>query len=246
MGPVRVTIWNEFIHERTDERVRAIYPEGIHRAIADGIAPLGPFEVRTATLDEREHGLGGDVLATTDVLVWWGHIAHDRVDDTVVERVQREVLGGMGLVVLHSGHFSRPFQRLMGTSCSLKWREDGAHERLWNLRPGHPVMAGIGDTVELDEEEMYGERFDIPEPDELLMLGWFPGGEVFRSLCTWSRGQGRVVYFQPGHETHPTYHHPEIRGIIANACGWAARRVRLDDVYAAPNTPPREPRSAAR
>lgn len=245
MGPVRVTIWNEFIHERRDERVRAIYPDGIHRTIADAIAPLGSFEVRTATLDEPEHGLGADVLAATDVLVWWGHVAHDQVSDAVVERVQREVLGGMGLVVLHSGHFSRPFQRLMGTSCSLKWREDGAHERLWNLRPGHPVLAGIGDTVELDEEEMYGERFDIPEPDELLMLGWFPGGEVFRSLCTWSRGVGRVVYLQPGHETHPTYHHPEIQVIIANACAWAARRVRLDDVYAAPNTAAREPRVRA-
>jgi len=246
MGPVRVTIWNEFIHERRDEQVRAHYPEGIHRAIADAIGPLGTFEIRTATLEEPEHGLAPEVLAATDVLVWWGHVAHDQVSDAVVERVQREVLGGMGLVVLHSGHFSRPFQRLMGTSCSLKWREDGAQMRLWNLRPGHPVLEGIGETVELDEEEMYGERFDIPEPDELLMIGWFPGGEVFRSLCTWARGLGRVIYFQPGHETHPTYHHPEIGRIIANACSWAARRVRVEDVYAAPNAAPREPRGGAR
>ena len=246
MGPVRVTVWNEFIHERRDERVRAIYPDGIHRTIAAAIAPLGGFEVRTATLDEPEHGLTEDVIAGTDTLVWWGHVAHDQVSEAVVERVQRAVLGGMGLVVLHSGHFSRPFQRLMGTTCSLTWREDGAHERLWNLRPGHPVLAGIGETVELDEEEMYGERFDIPEPDELLMIGWFPGGEVFRSLCTWSRGAGRVVYFQPGHETHPTYHVPEIQRIVANACGWAARRVTIDDVGRAPNVQPREPRTMAR
>lgn len=243
MDPVRVTIWNEFIHERRDERVARIYPDGIHQAIAAGIAPLGSFEVRTATLDQPEHGLTDEVLAATDTLVWWGHVAHDKVSEAVVERVQRAVLGGMGLVVLHSGHFSRPFQRLMGTTCSLKWREDGAHMRLWNLRPGHPVLAGIGETIELDEEEMYGERFDIPEPDELLMIGWFPGGEVFRSVCVWSRGAGRVVYLQPGHETHPTYHHPEIQRLIANACGWAGRRVTVADVGKAPNAQPREPRA---
>ncbi len=246
MGRVRVTVWNEFIHERRDPRVGAIYPEGIHTTLAAAVARLADADVATATLEDPEHGLTDAVLAATDTLVWWGHVAHDQVSDAVVDRVQREVLRGMGLVVLHSGHFSRPFQRLMGTACSLKWREDGAHERLWNLQPGHPVLAGIGETIELDEEEMYGERFDIPEPDELLMLGWFPGGEVFRSLCTWRRGLGRVVYFQPGHETHPTYHHLEIQRVIANACGWAARRAHIEDPFAAPNAAPREPRPAIR
>lgn len=247
MGRVKVTVWNEFIHERRDERVRAIYPDGIHVTLAEAIGRLADADVRTATLDQPEHGLTPDVLDTTDTLVWWGHEAHPQVSDAVVDRVQRAVLGGMGLVVLHSGHFSKPFQRLMGTTGSLKWREDGAHERLWNLRPSHPVLAGIGETIELDEEEMYGERFDIPEPDELLMIGWFPGGEVFRSLCAWQRGLGKVVYFQPGHETHPTYHHPEIQRVIANACDWAAARVpRPEDVYRAPNAQPREPRAGTR
>jgi trehalose utilization protein len=241
MGTTRVTVWNEHLQERTDAPVAAIYPDGLHMAIAAGIAPLGELSVRTATLDEPEHGLSEDVLAATDALVWWGHVAHDRVSDDVVDRVQAAVLGGMGLVVLHSGHESRIFRRLMGTTCSLRWREAGEHERLWNLRPDHPVLAGIGETVELDEEEMYGEPFAIPQPDELLMIGWFPGGEVFRSLCTWSRGAGRVVYLQPGHETHPTYRHPGILRIIANACRWVAPRVRT----AAPgsvNAPAREPR----
>jgi trehalose utilization protein len=247
MGRVRVTVWNEFIHERRDERVRRIYPDGIHVTLAEAIGRLAEADVRTATLDEPEHGLTTDVLAATDTLVWWGHEAHPQVSDAIVDRVQRAVLGGMGLVVLHSGHFSKPFQRLMGTACSLKWREDGAHERLWNLRPGHPVLDGIGETIELAEEEMYGERFDIPEPDELLMIGWFPGGEVFRSLCTWKRGLGTVVYFQPGHETHPTYHNPEIQRVIANACAWAAARTpRLEDPYRAPMADPREPRAGAR
>lgn len=226
MEPTRVTIWNEHIHERTDERVASIYPAGIHGAIAAGIAPFAGLEVRTATLEEPEHGLSEEALAATDTLVWWGHVGHDRVSDPVVDRVQQAVLGGMGLVVLHSGHESRVFRRLMGTTCSLHWRESGERERLHNLRPGHPVLDGIGGTVELDEEEMYGEPFDIPDPDELLMIGWYPGGEVFRSLCTWTRGMGRIVYLQPGHETHPTYHHPDILRIIANACQWARPRVR--------------------
>ena len=241
MEPIEVTVWNEYIHERRDEPVRTIYPEGIHGAIAAGIAPLGPFDIRTATLDEPEHGLTQAVLDSTDVLLWWGHTAHDQVSDEVVDRVQHAVLGGMGLIVLHSGHFSKPFRRLMGTSCSLRWREAGEHERLWNLRPDHPMMAGIPDHIELAEEEMYGERFDIPHPDELLMIGWFPGGEVFRSVCTWNRGLGRVVYFQPGHETHPTYHDPNILRILANASGWAARRISRD-MTQAPNSPALEPR----
>jgi trehalose utilization protein len=228
MSTANVTIWNEFVHERRDPRVGAIYPTGIHAAIAEGIGALGDFRIHTATQDEPEHGLTDDVLTATDVLVWWGHVAHDAVSDAVVERVHGRVLSGMGLVALHSAHFSRIFRRLMGTSCSLRWRESGEHERLWNLRPDHPILEGIGDHVELAEEEMYGERFDIPTPEELLMVGWFPGGEVFRSLCTWTRGLGRVVYFQPGHETHPTYHDPQIQRIIANACTWARRRVDRD------------------
>ena len=243
MGQVRVTIWNEFIQERRDAPVRAVYPEGIHRTLERGLAGRPELTVRTATLDEPEHGLTDEVLAGTDTLIWWGHVAHEQVSAAVVDRVHSAVLGGMGFIALHSGHFSQPLRRLLGTSCSLAWREDAQHERLWNLRPGHPILEGIGETVELAEEEMYGERFDIPEPDELLMIGWFPGGEVFRSLCTWSRGLGKVVYFQPGHETHPTYHNPEIVRIIGNAAAWAGRRISLD-VTQARNPAPREPRGA--
>jgi trehalose utilization protein len=116
----------------------------------------------------------------------------------------------------------------MGTHGSLRWREADEKERLWNLVPGHPILEGIPDHFELEHEEMYGERFDVPEPDELLMLSWFQGGDVFRSLCTWRRGHGRVVYFRPGHETYPTYHHPHVRTIVANAARWAGRRVTRD------------------
>jgi trehalose utilization protein len=218
---IRVTVWNEFRHERHDEKVAAHYPEGIHTVIAGALREAG-FAARTATLDEPEHGLTEDALAETDVLTWWGHLAHREVSDEIVTRVQRRVLEGMGLIVLHSGHLSKIFQRLMGTTCNLKWREGGDRERLWVTAPGHPIAAGLGEFIELDEEEMYGEHFDIPAPEALVFVSWFTGGEVFRAGCCYQRGHGKVFYFRPGHETLPTYHHPEVQRVIANAVRWAA------------------------
>jgi trehalose utilization protein len=218
----RVTVWNEYRHERTDAAVRAVYPDGIHGAVAAGLRDSG-FDVRTATLDEREHGLTEAVLAQTDVLTWWGHMAHPEVEDEIVDRVHRRVLEGMGLIVLHSGHFSKIFKRLMGTGCDLKWRESGERERLWVVDPAHPIAEGLGESFVIEEEEMYGEHFDIPAPDRLVLVSWFKGGEVFRSGCCFERGRGRIFYFRPGHETHPTYFHPQVRRVIANAARWAAQ-----------------------
>jgi len=238
---LRVTIFNEFLHEVEEESVRRVYPDGIHAALASAVREHVPdAEVRTATLREPEHGLPQEVVDATDVLLWWGHKAHAEVSDAVAQRVQRAVLDGMGLVVLHSGHLSKPFLRLLGTHGSLRWREADEKERLWNLQPGHPILAGVPDHFELEHEEMYGERFDVPDPDELLMISWFQGGEVFRSLMTWRRGHGRVVYFRPGHETYPTYHHPIVRRIVANAAVYAAARLRHDD-SACPNPAALEP-----
>jgi trehalose utilization protein len=218
---IRVTIWNEYRHERHDDRVAAIYPQGIHSTLAAALNNAG-FSVRTATLDEPEHGLSMDVLNMTDVLIWWGHLAHGEVSDNVVERVQQRVLDGMGLIVLHSGHFSKIFRRLMGTNCDLSWRESNDHERLWVVAPGHPITEGLGEYIEIEHEETYGEHFDIPAPETLVFVSWFSGGEVFRSGCCYTRGQGRIFYFRPGHETLPTYHHPEVQRVIANAVRWAA------------------------
>ena len=219
---LRITVWNEFRQEHTDPLVQRIYPDGIHAAIAAGLREHDDLEVRMATLDEPEHGLTEAVLAETDVLTWWGHVAHGEVADEVVDRVQRRVLEGMGLVVLHSGHFSRIFQRLMGTSCDLTWREDGGRERLWVVDPTHPIAAGLGAGFVLPEEEMYGEFFDIPQPDDLVFVSWFTGGEVFRSGCCYQRGRGKIFYFRPGHESYPTYHNPQVLRVIANGVRWAA------------------------
>jgi trehalose utilization protein len=228
-SPLRVTIWNEYIHERLSPAVGAIYPQGIHGAIATALSSqlasqlaTAP-QIRTAWLDLPEHGLDAATLDDTDVLLWWGHAAHERIDDAVVERVQRRVWQGMGLIALHSAHNSKIFRRLMGTSCMLRWREAGERERLWIVDPSHPIVEGLaGECFELEHTEMYGEFFDIPPPDELVFISWFEGGEVFRSGCTFRRGKGKIFYFRPGHETFPIYHHPSVQRVLANAVRWAA------------------------
>ena len=221
--PIRVTVWNEFRHEKKNPVVAKIYPVGMHQAIGSHLSKAADLQVRTATLDEPEHGLTDELLRSTDVLTWWGHLHHKEVADAVVERVCERVLAGMGLLVLHSGHFSKVFKKLMGTTCNVKWREhEEEREILWVTRPGHPLVAGIDDHFILDHEEMYGEFFDIPEPEQTVMISSFTGGEVFRSLCTWSRGAGRVVYFRPGHETFPTYYNPTVLRVIENAVRWLA------------------------
>jgi trehalose utilization protein len=221
--PVTVTVWSENIHERVNNRVAAVYPDGMHNAIAEGLRErLGAdVQVRTATLDQDEHGLPDAVLDTTDVLTWWGHVGHDKVPDELVDRIQARVLDGMGLIVLHSGHLSKIFRRLMGTACSLKWREADDKEVVWTIDPAHPITAGLPPAFVIPAHEMYGERFDIPQPDDLVFVSWFSGGEVFRSGCCFHRGKGRIFYFSPGHETYPIYFQPEIRTVIANAVRWA-------------------------
>lgn len=221
---MRVVIWNEFLHERRSRSVAEIYPDGIHGAIAAPLRHgLAGAEVVTATLDMPAHGLPPQVLDAADVLLWWGHLAHDQVDDSVVDRVCARVLGGMGLVVLHSAHLSKVFRRLMGTSCNLRWREADDRELVWTVAPDHPIAAGVPQPLVLARHEMYGECFDIPAPDELVFISHFSGGEVFRSGCCFRRGKGRIFYFSPGHETYPVYHQAEIGRVLCNAVRWAAQ-----------------------
>ncbi len=236
---INVLIWNEFRHEKKNPVVQQLYPDGMHQTIGKFLSAHADLNVATATLDEPEHGLTEAVLDKTDVLIWWGHTAHQEVRDDIVKRVQAHVLAGMGLIVLHSAHFAKIFQALLGTHCSLKWREAAEKERLWNIAPAHPITAGIGEYIELPQEEMYGERFDIPEPEQVIFISWFQGGEVFRSGCTWQRGHGRIFYFRPGHETYPTYHHEQVLRVILNAVRWARRRVTIP--FACPNAQPLEP-----
>ncbi|MCM1417422.1 MAG: ThuA domain-containing protein [Bacteroides sp.] len=227
---INVTIWNEFIQERESEAIRAVYPEGIHGCIGKFLAEDEKIAVRYAMLDQPEHGLTEEVLAKTDVLIWWGHRAHEAVEDEIVRRVKREVLRGMGLIALHSTHHSKIMKALLGTTLNLRWKH-GERERLVCIDPAHPIAAGIDEPIELAQEEMYGEFFDIPKPDETVFLGWFSDGNVFRSGVTFTRGRGRIFYFQPGHEEYPIYYDPAIRKIIRNAVYWATPYKKLSSDY---------------
>ena len=217
---IKVTVFNEFRHEKESEAIRAIYPDGIHGAIKAGIAD-DEIVVRTVTLDDPECGLTQEVLDDTDVLLWWGHMAHHEVPDEVAQRVRDAVHSGMGAIFLHSGHHSKPFRLLMGTPCNLTWREDGDYGLVWVVNPAHPIAQGIGRFIKLEEVETYGEPFSIPEPQELVFIGGYENGEVFRAGCCWQRGNGKVFYFQPGHETFPTFYNPDVLRVIKNAIHWA-------------------------
>ena len=221
--PIRVLVWGENVHEQVEPHVAALYPDGMHATIAAGIREfLGSGAVvRTTTLAEPEHGLTEEVLADTDVLVWWGHAAHGEVADEVVDRVHRHVLSGMGLLVLHSGHWSKIFGKLMGTSCTLRWRSEQDRELVWTVNPTHPIAQGVPNPIVIDAQEMYGELFDIPAPDELIFISSFSGGEVFRSGCTFRRGHGKIFFFSPGDQDYPVYHHKDVRRVIANGVEWA-------------------------
>lgn len=235
---INALVWGENVHENTNEDVRALYPDGMHACIADALNLNNDITASVATMQEAEHGLSVAALDKTDVLLWWGHAAHGDVDDEIVERVQQRVWEGMGLIALHSSHFSKIFKRLMGTPCSLTWREAGEKERLWVVNRSHPIAAGLDPFFELPQSEMYGEPFAVPEPMETVFISWFEGGEVFRSGQTWQRGAGRIFYFGPGHETYPIYHDKNVQCVLANAVKWAANPAPAwKGVEQAPNRP---------
>ena len=223
----RVLVWNEFLHEKKDDGVRAIYPEGIHKTIAEFLK-TDDLEIKTATLDDEECGLTQEVLDNTDVLIWWGHMGHQLVPDEIAMRVRDAVLEGMGMIFLHSAHHSKPFKFLLGTSCNLGWRENGDREYVWVCDPSHPIAEGIDRYIKLEHEETYAEPFSIPEPDKLIFIGSYEGGDVLRAGCCYRRGYGKIFYFQPGHETFPTYHNPQIIRVIKNAIHWAYNDYRKE------------------
>ena len=234
---IRTLVWGENVHEQKNKFVAENYPKGMHGQIASLLIEDKNLSVSTVTLQDPEHGLTVAKLAETDVLIWWGHAAHGEVKDEIVERVVQRVWEGMGLIVLHSGHHSKVFKRLMGTPANLHWREAGERERIWVVNPGHPIAKGLPAYFELENEEMYGEPFSVPEPLETVFVSWFQGGEVFRSGLTYRRGAGNICYVRPGHETYPTYHDKTGGQVLRNAVNWAYNAQNHAHLLKAPNTP---------
>ena len=215
----RLLIYNEFLHEKQDCPAKDNYPDGIHMCLKAALES-DEISVTTATVENCAEIITDEALENTDVIIWWGHMGHERVPDEVAKRVAAAVNNGMGAIFLHSAHHSKPFKLLMGTPCSLTWREEGDRELVWVCDPSHPIAAGLGRFIKLDHEEAYGEPFSIPEPDKTVFIGSYEHGEVFRSGCCWQRGYGKVFYFQPGHEMYPTFHNPDVIRVIKNAVEW--------------------------
>ena len=257
---IRVTVWYEYIQESGKlpkefepqdiprenmagfrqsiengaAKIREVYPRGVMGTLAEHLAACEDMEIVNVNMYMPDYGLPDEVLNNTDVLIWWSHLGNDAIPDSLANKVKERVLKGMGFIVLHSAHSSKPLRELLGTSGILRWREEDFC-RMWNVMPTHPISQGIPEYVELEEEEMYGEPFDIPKPDDVVFASWFRGGEVFRSGCTWTRGYGKIFYFQPGHETNPSYHNPYVKRIIENVVRWAAPTVwrkELSCIYA--------------
>ena len=221
MSKINVVIWNEFRHEKTKEEVKALYPEGIHALIKSFLDENADMEVTLAALDDPDQGLPDELLEKTDVLLWWGHMAHGEVSDELVKKIQERVyLGKMGFIALHSGHHSKPFRAIIGTNGNLSWGRN-QKEIMWTLMPSHEIAAGIPDHFLLESEELYSEPFYIPQPDELVFGAWFEDGHIMRAGACFHRGAGKVFYFQPGHETCRSFYNPYVRRIITNAIRWA-------------------------
>ena len=232
---IKVTVWNEYL--RQDERqVLEAYPEGMHNVIAAALNREKDIKASVSLLSNPEQGLDEKTLDNTDVLIWWGHHYHDKVEDSLAQKVADRVRRGMGVIFLHSAHNSKPFKLLLGTSGSLCWRVADEKERIWVSAPSHPIAAGLPPSFVLEKEEMYGEPFGIPTPDETVFIGWFEGGNVFRSGVTFTREYGKIFYFQPGHETYPIYRDANIQKVITNAVRWAAPLVKIPE-FDCPNTP---------
>ncbi len=220
--PINVTIWNEFRHEKWEGTAQDLYPNGLHVTIKEALQGNPDFNITLAALDDPDQGLPEEVLNNTDVLIWWGHMSHHEVDDGLVERIRERVYRhGMGFIPLHSAHHSKPFRAILGTTGDLVWG-DNQQEIIWNVHTAHPIAKGIGQCIHIEDEELYGEPFFIPQPDEQVFISWFKNGNIFRSGCCYYRGCGKIFYFQPGHETCPSYHNPQVIQVISNAIYWAS------------------------
>ena len=218
---INVTLW--FENSSLGPAQQELYPDGMHAAIAGFLSRNEDIRCRSFVMNGEP--LTEAVLNETDVLIWYGHLHHREVEDRLVDICWKRVLEGMGLIVPHSGHFAKLFIKLMGTTCQLSYRTDGGNyerEMLWVVNPAHPIAQGIGEGFIIPKEEVYREFHDIPQPEELVFVSGFPGGEVFRSGCCWRRGAGRIFYFRPGHETCPTWHQPQLQRVMTNAVRWAA------------------------
>lgn len=203
-----------------------VYPRGVRGPIADYLSEETDIEARTRSIEDEDQGVSGDDLEWADVILWWGHLRHDDVTDETVDRIEEHVReNGVGFVSLHSAHYARPYKRLIGMSGDLGGHRltDDESEYVEVCAPDHPIAEGVDDFT-LPEVEMFGEPYDIPEPETVVLHSEYSeGDEEFRSGVTFEFGEGRGFYLRPGHEEFEIYLDDNIQRIVTNATRWAAQ-----------------------
>jgi trehalose utilization protein len=234
---INVLVWDE----QQDVQVKSgAYKNFLGNAVAEFLSKTDGLQVVSANINEPDQGLADDRIAAADVVVWWGHVRHKDVNDSKVESIVAKVKAGKaGFVALHSAHYSKPFKNLMGTNCGFKKvdanKNEGFVQHLRVVSPMHPIAKGVKD-FDIPKTEIYGEPFEVPMPDAIVLYGHWDTGDSFPDVCCWTVGGkgvssaaakaanpgGRVVYFRPGHETFPIFHQPEVQRVVTNCVLWAA------------------------
>lgn len=220
---MNITIFNEYHPNEHTGKAEKNYPGGIHIALKS-IFESQEYDVVTATQEQACNGLTDEILDNTDVLLWWSKNWDNELLNSVADKVVSRIREGMGAVFLHSAKNSKPFLRLTGTTSAtapVSWKEPGESERLFVVSPAHPIAEGIPSGYVIPNEEPYCEYFDIPKPDDIVFLGGFGNGMCIRAGVTFTRGAGKIFFFQPGHDSFPVYNDKVIRRIILNAVNWA-------------------------
>jgi trehalose utilization protein len=224
--PRTIVVWSEGTAPTN------IYPKDINAAIVEGLKADKRFANDTiiaASLNDPDQGINDELLAKTDVLLWWGHKKHAKVSDELTAKIkQRWMDGKMGFIGLHSAHFAKPNKALMGTACSFScYRTDCTKTKVTVTDKTHPIAAGVPETFTVENGERYGDPYIVPAGYTCVFEGLssLKDGKTdnAKMVFAWENVNGsksRFVYFQLGHETNPIYFDPNVRTIVANATEW--------------------------
>lgn len=191
--PVRVVVWDE-----QQPQQKEVYDNFLGNAIAKYLKGRSGLAVQSVKLGDPEQGLSADVLGACDVLVWWGHVRQAEIKpETGKKLVERIKAGTLGLLALHSAHWSTPFVEAMNERA----RQDAERD----------LRAGGKDKVEIAYQAP-PQRYTVPKADARLTpyaeQRKYPDGRVKATvhlpLCCFPayRGDGkpsRLRVLKPDH-----------------------------------------------
>lgn len=163
---IHVLVWDE----QQPEQKQAYGDKFLGETIAAHLSTLPGLTVTSVALSSDEQGLDEQTLDRTDVLIMWAHKRSRDLDDARVERVVSRVQAGrLGLVALHSAHWTKPFVRLMQERAkSDALGQIPAAERAtahWTYLDTNPLYQGVKPDTPLSpalEKTDDGWRLTLP------------------------------------------------------------------------------------